>query len=263
MVLYKCGNINEIETFKISFLTFAVNCFLLLLGSHQIQVIFCFCLGYNAYLGMLYMEHTHNNPVLRVFCQLLMDNMKRKKALMKMDGGTLKNLIEEETGGAGLDMKAKEFILMEEGSVKGCSEQRQEFIELKEMKDVRRQSEEEIVKNETEPLEKSDSCLPKEFTETEDGVRAEQIEELVETKKTLSIAEIEKMEEDVVVGTGETDKFVQTQESAVHDKGQERFSKSLQETINTGDGDDGIGLPESSDEANQPPKAKKRSYCFY
>lgn len=207
---------------------------------------------------MLYTEHTHNNPVLRVFCQMLLDCVQQKKALMKMDGETLKNLMKAETGGAELEAKAKELISMEEGSVKSSSEL--VFIEMKEREGVRES--EETVKIETQ-LDSSDSCLPKEFREAEDG-RAEQTEELVVIKKKLSMTEIEKMEEDVVVGTGETDKFVQAQEkSASQDKGQERFRKSVEENKNTVD--DEIDLPESTDETIQPvaPKAAKRSYCFY
>ena len=29
--------------------------------------------GYAAYIGMLLLEHAHNNPILRVFCQILQD----------------------------------------------------------------------------------------------------------------------------------------------------------------------------------------------
>lgn len=224
----------------------------MLVDNYQVQSFVIF-LGYNAYLGMIYTEHTHNNPVLRVFCQLLLE---QKKAPAKTDGETLKNLMDEETGGAELEMKVKEFISMEEGSVKSSSEEEVEFKGMKE-RNVLRQLEETVM-IETEP-DKSGSCLPKEFTEVEDG-RAEQTE-LVETNKTLAMDEIEKMEEDVVVGTGETDKFVQTQENAAQDKGQERFSKSLQENKNTGI-DDEICLPEITDESNQP-VAPKRSYCFY
>lgn len=35
--------------------------------------------GYMAYLGMMYMEKTHNNPVMRTFCQLLVDFIEGKK----------------------------------------------------------------------------------------------------------------------------------------------------------------------------------------
>lgn len=222
----------------------------MLVDNYQVQSFVIF-LGYNAYLGMIYMEHTHNNPVLRVFCQLLME---QKKAPTKTDGETLKDLMYEETGGAESEMKVIEFISMEEGSVKSSSKEEVDFKGTKERKVVRQL--EETVMIETE-LDTSGSCLPNDFTETEDG-RAEQTEELVQTKKTL--AEIEKMEDDVVVGTGETDKFVETQESAPQEKGQERFSKSLQENKNTGD--DEICLPEITDESNEP-VAPKRSYCFY
>ena len=38
--------------------------------------------GYKSYLSMLMVEHTHNNPSLRTFCQLLLDTLRHKR-----DGG--------------------------------------------------------------------------------------------------------------------------------------------------------------------------------
>ena len=35
--------------------------------------------GYKAYIGMLLVEHTHNNPTLRTFCQLLLDTQRHKR----------------------------------------------------------------------------------------------------------------------------------------------------------------------------------------
>ena len=38
-----------------------------------------------AYLGMLYMEHTHNNPILRTFCHLVVNKPKRKSCVDTLD----------------------------------------------------------------------------------------------------------------------------------------------------------------------------------
>ncbi|CAH1797238.1 unnamed protein product, partial [Owenia fusiformis] len=37
--------------------------------------------GYMAYIGMIHMDYTHNHPVLRVFCQLLMDATLRRTSV--------------------------------------------------------------------------------------------------------------------------------------------------------------------------------------
>lgn len=39
--------------------------------------------GYQAYLGYLYLEHTHSNPVLVTFCRLLLMVIKRKTELSR------------------------------------------------------------------------------------------------------------------------------------------------------------------------------------
>ena len=43
----------------------------------------CFLAGFNAYVGYLLLEHTHANPVLVTFCQLLIKTLNDRNALEK------------------------------------------------------------------------------------------------------------------------------------------------------------------------------------
>ena len=46
--------------------------------------------GYNSYISMLMVEHSHNHPVLRVFCKLLLDQSYGSNA-----GGHLDRCVEQ------------------------------------------------------------------------------------------------------------------------------------------------------------------------
>ena len=49
-----------------------------------------FLLGFNAYVGYLLLEHTHANPVLVTFCQLLIKTINDRQASEKAE---CKNLV--------------------------------------------------------------------------------------------------------------------------------------------------------------------------